>query len=169
MNTSLSIFFYKNNEFLPHTIYEHFIYKSFSFSHDRKDKLLNAIDKLNPTHLALDAYNIMAANHATNSFTRGNRASVPDVLIILSQAPHAMDGASYYLATHQIYDRTISLMHNRYPDVIAMAAGAADIAEMQRMATDSSHYFYVAQTKLGLGASEAARRINALKTLICRG
>lgn len=104
-----------------------------------KVSLQNAVRHFEALNFALAAHNMVGVNHAVNYFNTGDRANIPDVEVFISGSGPHRQGRFLFQPREQV----IGELHQRSKNVIAVAVGNADQAQMRRIATDSLHYFFI--------------------------
>jgi hypothetical protein len=88
-------------------------------------------------HHLSNANNLVAVQYVLDNFSQGNRAHVPDDVIIISEA-HALN----YFNHHQ-EDVAINQLHQMSHNVIAVGLGSVNQNEMNWVATDRNHFFLI--------------------------
>lgn len=111
----------------------------------------------------LTSHNGKAVYHIENSFKIGNRASVPDAVVMLSGG-HFYKKRFIFNGQNQLTDAEVSRLHQRSQNIIAIAAGNANQNDMRRIATDTNHYFYISD----LNHFDKQGLIRNIVKLICK-
>ena len=102
-----------------------------------KSSLLSAVNSLQGGTWALTGNNLVAIELVLNNFNQGNRPSVPDDVIFISE------GHSLHYFSQNKEDAAIRALHQKSNNVISVAVGAANQNEMNRIASDNSHFIYI--------------------------
>jgi hypothetical protein len=129
------------------------------YSYADKASLISAVNSIYVNHWALYANNLAAVESILHYFYQGNRPSVPDVVILISE------GHSFHFFSQNKEDAAIQSLHQMSNDVISVAMGGANKNELSHISSDNSHLIYIPDSNYS--NQHGAMILSNLLSLIC--